>query len=79
MSVDAPTAFELEPAADVPSPETFRAEVRGRRDTVFNWTNGPEPLNPGETRTRIRMIITKTGADTFASGDYRAVATLRCE
>lgn len=79
LSVDSPTGFDQEPAADVPSPETFQTEVRGRRDTRFNWTTGPAVLNTGETRARVRMIIRKTGSDTFAAGDYRAYATLRCE
>ncbi|MEO1703181.1 MAG: hypothetical protein AAFR71_14130 [Pseudomonadota bacterium] len=79
LSVDGPTVFDQEPATDVGSPETFQTEVRGRRDTVFGWTTGPATLNQGETRARVRMIIRKTGSDTFAAGDYRAIATLRCE
>lgn len=79
LSVDSPTSFDVEPTDDVASLETFRTEVRGRRDTVFGWTSGPAALNAGETRTRVRMIITKSGSDTFAAGNYSATATLRCE
>ena len=79
LSVDSPTAFDFQPADDIASPETFRTEVRGRRGTRFGWTTGPASMNTGETNTRVRMIISKSGGDTFASGDYRAYATLRCE
>lgn len=79
VTVDNPTGFDLEPAADVASPETFETTMRGRRNTVFGWTSGPETLNQGQTRLRIRMIIRKSGGATFAGGDYRAIAPLRCE
>ncbi len=78
VSVDAPVAFDSEPAADITG-ETFRAWHRANGATSYGITQNPEPLNRGLSRIRVHMDARKSGADVFEAGNYSATVVLRCE
>ena len=80
VSVDAPTAFDVEPAADT-SPETFRAWHRSNGATNYGITRQPRAINVGLSRVRVHMDARKANGsgDVFQAGNYTATVILRCE
>lgn len=78
LSVDAPTAFDSQPAADT-TPETFRAWHRSNGATSYGTTRNPRTLNDGTSNIRIHMDARKSSGDIFEAGNYSATVVLRCE
>jgi hypothetical protein len=79
VSIHPPVGFSLSPPG-APASVLFDASMSGQGATVFAET-------PDDTPVRLRRGFTRIDADlvaaamtgTFATGDYRATATLRCE
>lgn len=78
VSVDAPTAFNTEPAADVTT-ETFRAWHRSNGATVYGNSQTPVGINAGLNRIRVHMDARKGAGNVFEAGNYSATVVLRCE
>lgn len=79
VSVQEPISFDLEPAGDLTSPETFRAWHRSTGATVYGLTRNPRPINEGLSTILIHLDARKTAGGTFAGGNYSATVVLRCE
>ena len=84
VSIDVPTAFSSEPAADLTG-ETFAASytTTGATSVTGSATggnnSGAENLNNGTTNVAVDLTASKAGADVFEAGAYDAVVVLRCE
>lgn len=79
LSVDQPTAFDSAPGDDT-SPTTFLARYRTTGATVIGGlTSASNALGRGLTNVQVHLRTSKSGANTFAAGDYTATVVLRCE
>lgn len=79
LHVDQPTAFDVKPAADTDPVRDFRARIRSRGATTFNWTTNSQDLNVGTSNVRVQFRARKAAGNVFANGFYSATVVIRCE
>lgn len=84
ISIDAPSAFTTQPAADTTG-ETFLASYVATGDTSASGSaaggsnSGASTLSQGSTNVDVDLVASKGGTDVFEAGTYSATVVLRCE
>lgn len=84
VSIDAPAAFDSQPASDTTG-ESFNASYSTSGATSVTGSaagganSGTNTLNMGTTNVDIDLVASKSGADVFEAGAYQATVVLRCE
>ena len=84
ISIDAPNAFDSQPASDTTA-ETFNASyttsgANSHSGSAAGGSNsGTNTLAMGTTNVDIDLSASKGGSDVFEAGAYQATVVLRCE
>lgn len=84
VSIDVPSSFTTEPAADTTT-ETFGGAYTTSGATTTSGSavgganSGANGLNNGVTAVDINLAAAKGGSDVFEAGNYVGIVVLRCE
>jgi hypothetical protein len=78
ISVD-PVTVVTPPAADTSATTWTPTYSLAGSHTVADTGAATDLDDPGSSTVTVHLVGTKSGADSFASGDYDATVTVRCE